>query len=311
MSSDGNTVAISAYQDDSSKGSVYVYTRSGTIWTFEAKIIDPAGAINNYFGYSLNLSGDGNIIVIGAYGNATIALNAGCICIYTRSGTTWTFETRLTGSDTVYGDLFGISVSISELGTTIVAGASGHDTGGDSAGAAYVFTGSGNNWTQQAKLMASDKLASDYFGRATTISADGNLIAISSFMDDTTLADTGSVYIFTRSGIVWSQVAKLVPSDTILSHYFGQSVTVSRDGNVIAVCAYGDDTIADNAGAVYIYTNVLGTWTQTNKLFAANLSATDYFGYSLALDQFGNTLAIGVPYDDDLGTNSGCGYIFS
>ena len=80
---------------------------------------------------------------------------------------------------------------------------------------------------------------------------------------------------------------------------------------MVALSANGDDSKGTNAGAVYIFNNQGGIWTQFAKVTASDTATVDYFGYSLAINTNGTTIAVGTVYDDDKGTNAGAAYIFA
>ena len=108
-------------------------------------------------------------------------------------------QAKIQASDRQASDKFGYSVSISGDGNTAIAGAYNEDTGATDAGSAYIFTRSGTTWTQQAKIQASDKQASDNFGWSVAISDDGNTTIAGAFNEDTGGTDTGAAYIFEKS----------------------------------------------------------------------------------------------------------------
>ena len=108
---------------------------------------------------------------------------------------------------------------------------------------------SGSNHSQFAKLVASDGAASDQFGISVSMSGDGNTAVIGAYGDDDKGSDSGSAYIFVRNGNVWTQQSKLVASDGAASDRFGNSVSISGDGNTAIVGAYGDD----GKGSAYIF----------------------------------------------------------
>jgi hypothetical protein len=162
-------------------------------------------------------------------------------------------QTKLMASDAQADDFFGFSCSISSDGNTCVVGGILEDTGGSSAGAAYIFTRSGSTWTEQQKLMASDAQADDYFGQSCSISSDGNTCVVSARQEDTGGSNAGAAYIFTRSGSTWSQQQKLMASDAEANDWFGYSCSISSDGNTCVVGARFEDTGGTDAGAVYIF----------------------------------------------------------
>ena len=312
ISNDGNRAIIGASQDDSNRGAAYIFTRSGTTWSQEYKIVDANGASNFYFGCAVAMSGNGDRVVIGAYADNLGGTSSGAAAIYNRSVIgTWSLASKIQASDAAPSDLFGICVSISRDGSTVLVGAYLDDDQGTSSGSAYVFTEFNNNWTQQAKLLPNDGNVSDNFGRSLSLSGNGNIAVISSFLDDTSFSDAGSAYIFTRSGTTWSQYTKITPADPVLEHWFGGCVYINENGTMVALSANGDDSKGTNAGAVYIFTNQGGVWTQFAKVTASDTATVDYFGYSLAINTNGTTIAVGTVYDDDKGTNAGAAYIFA
>ena len=197
VSIDGDYAVIGAWKDGdnwSMFGSAYIFHKSGTTWTEQAKITALDGAAEDYFGYSVSISGD--YAVIGAWKDGDHGYWSGSAYIFHRSGTSWTQQIKLTAPDAAAGDWFGYSVSISE--DYAVIGAHWDDDNGANSGSAYIFLRSGTTWTQQAKLTASDGAAEDEFGRSVSI--DGDYVVVGACHDDDDGTDSGSAYIFHRSG---------------------------------------------------------------------------------------------------------------
>ncbi len=145
------------------------------------------------------------------------------------------------------------------------------------AGAAYVFTRSGNNWSQQAYIKASNTDGLDNFGYAVSLSADGNTLAsgarressnatgLNGIQNDNSASQAGAAYVFTRSGSNWSQQCYVKATNTDATDNFGSSLTLSGDGATLAVGAPQEasnatgingnqnDNSAAAAGAVYLY----------------------------------------------------------
>jgi len=306
---DGDTVVVSAQYEDpgniTTAGSAYIFTRSGTTWTQQAKLVASDYQTNDYFGVKVAISGD--TVVVGANAEDTVATNAGAAYVFTRSGTTWTQQQKIQASDAQASSVFGTSVAID--GNTVVVGASLNDPSSIiDAGAAYVFTRSGTTWTQQQKIQASDAQASDNFGQSVGIS--GNTVVVGAYAEDpNNISGAGSVYIFTRSGTTWTQQAKLIASDAQASDLFGQSVAI--EGDTVVVGAYNEDpnNITD-AGSAYVFTRSGATWTQQAKLIASDAQASDLFGQSVGIS--GNTVVVGA-YAEDPNNISGAGsaYVFT
>ncbi|KAL1495128.1 hypothetical protein AB1Y20_016995 [Prymnesium parvum] len=356
----GDTLAVGAYLEDScatgvsttpatddgcsSAGAVYVYTRSGTTWTFEAYVKAPAVTADDNFGDSLALSG--NTLAVGAYSedscatgvSTTAATDDGCdgagaAYVYTRSGTTWTFEAYVKAPVVSSGDSFGGSLALS--GDTLAVGAYSEDScatgvstttatddGCSSAGAVYVYTRSGTTWTFEAYVKAPVVTSGDSFSGSVALS--GDTLAVTAYGEDscatgvstTTATDdgcdtAGAAYVYTRSGTTWTFEAYVKAPDVTASDSFGDSLALS--GNTLAVGAYGEDSCATGvsttaatddgcsvAGAAYVYTRSGTTWTFEAYVKAPAVTSSDYFGRSVALS--GDTLAVGAYFEDSCAT---------
>ena len=269
-----------------------------------AKLVADDGATNDFFGFSVALSGD--TAVIGAFRDSddVKGVDSGSAYVFARSGTNWSQQAKLTATDGAANDTFGGNVALS--GDTTVIGALGDDddVNGVDSGSAYVFTRSGTSWSEQAKLTAADGAAGDEFGYSVALSGDTAVIGAA--RDDDKGNDSGSAYVFTRSGTSWSQQAKLTAADGAAGDVFSISVALSGDTAVIG--ADLDDEKGDNSGAAYVFTRSGTTWSQQAKLTADDGAAGDLFGIRVALS--GVTAVIGAARDDDKGDNSGAAYVF-
>jgi hypothetical protein len=314
ISGDGNTVIVGAPLEDTgatSAGAAYIFIRSGTSWTQQAKIQSSDVQQADYFGQSVSISGDGNTVIVSAHLEDTVATSAGAAYIFTRSGFTWSEQAKIQASDAQQGDTFGLAVSISEDGNTAIVGALYEDTGAINAGAAYIFTRSGTTWSEQDKIQASDPEEEDTFGRFISISGDGNTAIVGAWQEDTGGFDAGAAYIFTRSGSTWSQQAKIQSSDIQTGDKFGGGVSISRDGNTAIVGAYFEDTGATSAGAAYIFTRSGSTWSQQSKIQPSDAQQSDFFGWSVSLSSDGNTAFVSAYGKDITGIfDAGAAYIF-
>ena len=190
----GDTVIVGAWKESpgaAAAGSAYIFTRSGTTWTQQAKILASDLERNDSFGDSVAI--DVDTVVVGARYEDTGDTSAGAAYIFTRSGTTWTEQSKIQASDAEAQDQFGMTVGI--YGDTVVVGAHQEDTGAAAAGSAYIFTRSGTTWTQQTKIQASDAQIASYFGNSVGIY--GDTIVVGAHREDTGGNDAGAAYIFT------------------------------------------------------------------------------------------------------------------
>ena len=292
VSVSGDTAIVGAAFDDdggSNTGSAYVFTRSAGVWSQQAKLTAGDAAAEDYFGYSVSVSGD--TAIVGALHEDEGGTSAGSAYIFTRSGGTWTQQTKLANPEPSSHDHFGFSVSVS--GDTAIVGVPDDNAGfSNDTGSAFVFTRTGDVWTQQAKLTAADAAITDNFGRSVSVSGDTAIVG--ALYDDDSGNGSGSAYVFTRSGTVWAQQQKLTAADAAADDYFGRSVSVS--GDMAIVGADGNDDGGNGSGSAYVFTRSGTTWTQQQKHTAADAAADDQFGISVSVD--GDTAIVGARLGD-------------
>jgi len=306
-----DTAVVGAYHasvgPNMDQGAAYVFKRSGSTWSQQQKLTASDGAAGDGFGVSVAV--DGDTLIVGAYaadaGTEPEDADRGAAYVFTRSGNTWTEQQRLLPNDGLGGDLFGFAVAVNA--DTAFVGAPLNDTAALDAGAAYVFTRSNVTWTQEQKLLASDRAEEDSFGAAIAVEADTAVLA--SLRDDvSTNINQGSAYVFTRTNSTWSQQQQLTASDGTANDQFGVSVGLS--GNSIIVGANFKDNGANLAqGAAYIFTGSGASWTQQQKLSADDGAREDAFGTSVAIS--GTTAVIGSSDNDITTTDQGSAYTFT
>jgi len=302
VSLSGDTALVGAYGDNVSyTGSAYVFVRSGTSWTQQAKLLASDGATDDMFGASVSLSGD--TALVGARGDDDNGSASGSAYVFARNGTSWTQEAKLLASDGAAQDYFGISVSLS--GDTALVGARFDDDNGNKSGSAYVFARRGTSWTQEAKLLAGDGAANDWFGDSVSLSGDTALVGAR--FDDDNGSASGSAYVFARNGTSWTQEAKLLPSDGATYDEFGGSVSLS--GDTALVGAPLDANNGSYSGSAYVFARSGTSWAQAAKLRARYGATYDWFGGSVSLS--GDTALVGAHADDDNGSDSGSAYVFA
>lgn len=254
------------------------------------------------FGVSVALHG--TTAMVGAQ-QAKIGDNdgQGAVYVFEKSDGVWTRTQKLVSEDGQANDLFGDAIAFS--GDTALIGAYGATINGNFAqGAVYVFTFAGGAWTQTQKISLADGQGNDNFGYSIGLSgttaiigADGSQVGANAFQ--------GAAYVYDGSSGSWTQTQKLTAADGGIGDIFGYSVAL--DGDRAMIGAYGNNGYQ---GAVYVFVNSDGTWTQTQKLLASDGSANTYFGYATALS--GSTLLVGAwggnPGGNDM---QGSAYVFT
>ena len=320
ISSDG-TYAVIGKPRISGVGQAYIFVRSGSTWTQQQKLTQNGSS--DSFGSSVSISSDGNYAAIGAL--TADGSGRGAVYIYSRSGSTWTMQQKLTSSDRADFDYFGKAVSINSDGTYVIATAYGDDDNGTDSGSAYIFTRSGSTWSQQAKIKPSDGHANAEFGGgqwntpgvSASINSDATYVIVGSYykgeLDSESASQqrTGAAYVFTRSGSTWTQQQKLLPSAIVAFTYFGNSVSINSDSTFAIIGAHGDTTAA---GAAYVFSRSGSTWTLERKITASDAQANDYFGLGVSLSSDAAYAIVGSIYEDggsgDPIANSGAAYFY-
>ena len=358
LSADGNTLAVSAHfeasgdtgvdadQDDDSipqAGAVYVFARSGTTWTQQSYI---KASNTGHIGQRLDPDEQPDLaaehfgpIASGEYSYADSY-----------------------GEMFDDGDQFGAAIALSDDGHKLVVTATAEDSGtpgvnsdqGDnskrSAGAAYVFEREGDTWTQTAYIKPSNPEVDALFGYSAALSADGRRIAIGGYDEDGSVASTnefqdglvrgaGAVYVFDFDGDTWRQTGYLKASNAERGDSLGVAVVISDDGKTVIATAQDEDglstginnipgpdyqdDIRPTTGAVYVFVEQDGAWSQQAYIKASNTGSGDVFGSRLALSGDGNVLAVGAQLedsgsqgidgfqDDDSALEAGAVYLFT
>jgi hypothetical protein len=197
-------------------------------------------------------------------------------------------EARLVPSSE--GGNFGHSIALRD--DTAVVGAIG------GAGSAYVFRRTGHGWKEQARLVAEDGAAADFFGDSVAIY--GNTILVGAPYDDDNGDLSGSAHVFVWNGSAWTQQAKLLPSDGAAYQRFGEAVAISGDTAVVGTVTAG----------AYVFRRRSGVWEEQSRLVpSGGLDPEDLVGQAVAM--WGKSVLVGAILDDDRGLDAGAIHAFS
>jgi hypothetical protein len=260
-------------------------------------------------GFRVALSANGNTALVGApQDNGGV----GAAWVFTRSGSTWAQQgEKLTGGGEVEKGEFGDSVALSANGNTALIGGPKDQS---FVGAAWVFTRTGEKWTQQgSKLLGGEEETSPsggLFGTSVALSGEGNTALIGGPNNN---GEIGAAWVYQRSGEKWAQQGKkLTGAGQFGEGEFGAGVALSENGNTALVGA-PVESIPPNFGEVgsaYVFTRSGSTWTQQGLKFTGTqeLGENSYFGDSVALSANGNTALIGGQFDN---TNVGAAWVFT
>ena len=283
------TLAVVAAACTGTRGSSLDRRVAPLVWGGEQKLLASDAAELDQFGWSVSLASDRALV--GAFGESD---GRGAAYVFVKNRDAWIEEQKLVASDGAALDKFGSSVS---LGTDrILVGAYG---AASFRGAAYVFVKSGNSWTEEQKLGASDGAAGENFGYAVSLAGDRALVGAYG-----SGAARGAAYVFVRGGNAWTEEEKLVASDGAADDAFGWSVALKTDGagERAVLGAPGNDGAR---GAAYVFARSGNAWSEEQKLVANDGAAFDNFGNTVSLA--GVRALVGAYWNDDF---RGAAYVF-
>jgi len=327
LSSNGSRLAIGAVYNSGNgenSGHVRVYQWSDMDWVQLGTDIDGEAA-GDYSGGSVSLSSSGNRLAIGASSNDDNGEDSGHVRVFQWSGTDWVqLGADINGE--AAGDDSGSSVSLSSNGNRLAIGARqngynptysiqvrANQNKSDNvianpfrSGHVRVYEWSGTDWVQLGADIDGEA-EGDYSGRAS-LSSDGNRVAISASFNDGNGESSGHVRVYQWSGTDWVQLGADIDGEAE-GDRSGRSVSLSSDGNRVAISATNNDGNGENSGHVRVYQWSGTDWTQLGADIDGD-AAGHYFGQWLSLSSDGNRLVVGTEEDHDNGINAGLGRVF-
>ncbi len=303
LNADGSNVAIGAFKNGGNgneSGHVRVYYFYNGNWVRRGLDIDGEAA-DDYSGFSVSLSDNGNVVAIGAQGNDGNGMGAGHVRVYELNGATWVQRGNDIDGEAA-GDESGRSISLNATGWLIAIGAMGNDDGGGQAGHTRVYQYNGTDWDQHGGDIDGDA-SMDWSGYSVGLAADGNTLVVGS-LDHTNYGYT-KVYTFDVSSWNWVQKGTTILGEA-QGDKAGQFVSINADGNVVAIGSTSNDDNGNDAGHVRIFR--YGTdWVQVgNDIDGEN--AGDLCGI-MSLSSDGATVAVGSPGYDVFGGDSYAGRV--
>jgi hypothetical protein len=293
----GDTAIVGALVNNANEAICYVFVRSGSTWTQQAKLIPSDGTgVTFHSGLIAAISGD-TVVIGGPVATINSNSNQGAAYVFVRNGTTWTEQQRLTASDGAAQDQFGGYLSID--GDTIVVGAARDDVGSNTdQGSAYIYVRQGGVWSEQAKLVANDGAANGLLGNRVSINANTVTALTGKFSG----SSEPSIYVFARSGTTWVQQARLSICEpaSIFGCWFGGGAV---SGNtLIASNTFANNGSNTEQGVAYVFVRSGTTWALQQKLIASDGQTGDNFGQA-AIE--GDALLIGARNSAYVLTRSG------
>lgn len=297
LSSNGNVVAIGAPYNNGNgtdSGHVRVYENQSGTWVQIGSDINGEAA-EDKFGWSLSISSDGTTVAIGAANNDGNGTSAGHVQVYNNQGGNWIqIGADIDGASAGYR--LGRAVSLSSDGNMVAVSAPWNSNNGGFSGYVLIYENQGGNWVQIGSAIEGES-ALDYSGSSLSLSSDGSTVAIGARLNDGNGLNAGHVRVYENQAGNWVQVGSDIdgkfPADN-----FGESVSISSDGSMVAAGAPG------NNGYASIYQNQGGNWVQVGTNIEGE-NSVDNFGQAISISANGNIVAIGGPENEDNGIGSG------
>ena len=298
VSADGDVVAVGSPSDDTAAtdaGAVRVYQYSGG-WSQRGADVRGVAA-SDVAGTSVALSNDGLVLAVGAPGNSFDMGETGpdgWVRVYDWNGSAWVQRGEVLAGVNDH-DRFGFSVSLSNDGSVLAVGSPRRDASGLNAGRTTIYTWTSGAWS--ARGFIDGAAASDQSGWSVSLNGTGTRVAIGARFAGGSL--TGQVRVFNEDVGLWTQVGGSL--DGVAWAGFGTSVSLSDDGDVVAVGAPDD---ASSRGNTFVYALAAGAWSQRGSTIAGE-RGSDLSGTSVSLSSDGRVVAIGAEGNDDAGTEAG------
>lgn len=327
FSSDANILLIGADNDEAtgspnSSGVAYIFKNISGSWIQQTILSGSQTDGEEHFGRAVAINGAGNIAVVGAFQDELLGdpNSPGLVYIYEENGGVWQ-ETQILQPSlpTVTSDKgFGRSVSINKQGDILAVGAFWDEplgigsNGEDDQGAVYIFEKISGSW-QETKILSGSltKFGDEFYGRSISLNYSGDVLAVGAAWDQTSenVSDnTGIVYIYKKINNVWQETSILTGS--LQEKYFGWEVSLNAVGDVAVI---GNFDAFTDSGIAYIFRETKGSWTE-EAVLSGSLSTqdNDSFGFSVAINAYGDLVAIGAPLDEknENTTQTGTVYVF-
>ncbi len=293
MSSDGNTVITGALGNGEDAGHARVYRLIGSTWIQVGGDIDGEAA-DDWFGFSVAMSSDGNTVIVGAPYNNGAGNSAGQARVYRFDGSTWAQVGGDIDGEAAEDDS-GTSVAMSSDGNTVIVGAPFNDGAGNYAGHVRVYRFDGFTWTQVGADIDGEG-ADDVSGFTVAMSSDGNTVIIGVPYNDSTGIAAGQARVYRFDGSTWNRVGSVIDGEAPQDQS-GLSVAMNGDGNTVIVGAPYNSGNGYESGHARVYRWDGSAWTKVGADIDGK-AVNDFSGFSVAMSSDGNTVIIGGPSND-------------
>ena len=251
-------------------------------------------------GFSIDLSSDGNVLAVGAYGDDENGTASGQVRIYEYKNDEWNqVGNNINGENEISWS--GYSISLSSNGDTVAIGGRLNNDAGTNAGHTRIFKYISNTWTQLGSDIDGD--AQTVSGTSVSLSGDGSRVVIGAPGVNSAPHNRGKVRIFEYSSGSWTQLGGDINGEAE-GDLSGRSVSISSDGTTVAIGAHGNDGNGLSSGHTRVFSYSGTSWNQLGNDINGEASE-DYFGKSVSLSGDGTVLAVGATGNDGNGSAAG------
>ena len=309
LSADGSIVAVGAYMNDGAgywSGQVRVFSLQMGSWEKIGEDID-GESDRNWNGASVSLSADGSIVAMGAYINSNNGTYAGQARVFSLQSGAWVQVGQSVEGEAAE-DYSGVAVDLSDDGMILAVGAIWNDGGGPNSGHVRVFSLQSDTWVKLGEDIDGEA-SYDWSGGSLSLSDDGSIVAIGAEYNDGNGYQSGHVRVFSLQEGSWVQVGADIDGEAAEDNS-GGAVSLSSDGNTVAIGSYGNDGNGDDSGSVRIFALQSGSWIQVGGDIDGE-AAGDMSGYSASLSANGKIVAIGARLNAGNGLNAGHVRVFA
>lgn len=296
MSDDGQTIVVGAPGSSLSAygaGQVKVLTFTGSDWVQLGN--DLLGVLDeDNFGRAVDISSDGNTVVVGAQYSDANGFNSGSVQVFGFDGSDW-IQIGNTMTGTNNDDEFGTTVSISDDGNRIAVGAPYTNTSDFDNGVLRIFDYDGSQWNLAFEHYGDDE--NDVFGMSLDMSGNGNYVICGAWINVDNTTKPGYAKVFQFDNSMWNQIGSTISGEAP-GNFTGASTSVSDDGSVVAVGSWGNDENGTDSGEVKVFELFNNNWQQLGADIQGS-GSFERFGWAIDLSSSGSIMAVGAPQENN------------
>lgn len=265
LNGDATQLVATAPLEDShalNAGAIYYFTRSGSVWTEQQKILVPDSVENENLGSQIALSLDGNHFLVGSRVKNGFR---GAVYYFKKENGVWVFKQTITNTSGTLTQQLGHGVAISGDGSKAIIGAAADSPGGvNGIGSCYYYVRTGDVWSEVSKIPSPEPELTSYFGASVGLNSNGDVFVVGAYNKDDIGVDSGAIYVFTRIDNTWSLEGKITPDGLSANDQLGVHLSMNSVGDVVVARGRFFNPQGVRTHAYLILKKVNGVWTTVN-----------------------------------------------